>query len=127
MEDYSQRLEARHLARVRLAGMRWRTAVVRQRAIAFGIGTFLFIWSLIFIRMVTGHDPVLGSGTARASSGSSSAQSSGGNGAGFTGSTSTTTPSTTTTTAVPAAPAQTATAPAPAPAPSPAPLVTSSS
>jgi hypothetical protein len=63
----SPRLDSRRLAQVRLAGMRSRAILLRRRAIALGVSSFVVAWSLIFIRMVTGHDPVLGAGTANAS------------------------------------------------------------
>ena len=59
-----QQLDARGLAAARLAGLRSRVARLRRRGIAFAAATFALAWGLIFVRMVSGHDPVLGDGAS---------------------------------------------------------------
>ena len=69
-----QQLDGRALARARLARLRSRVGSVRRRGLAFSAGTFALAWVLIFVRMVSGHDPVLGSGASRAQADSASSQ-----------------------------------------------------
>jgi hypothetical protein len=69
-----QQLDGRALARARLARLRSRVGSVRRRGVVFAAGTFALTWVLIFVRMVSGHDPVLGSGASRAQAESAPSQ-----------------------------------------------------
>ena len=55
-------LSARRIARLRLAGLRRRVGAVRRGTLLFAISIFAAAWAGVFVQMVSGHDPVLGSG-----------------------------------------------------------------
>jgi hypothetical protein len=58
----AETLSPRRLAAVRLAGLRRRIGTVRRRTVAFSVSVFTAAWIAVFAQMVSGHDPVLGSG-----------------------------------------------------------------
>jgi hypothetical protein len=59
----AESLSPRRLAAVRLAGLRRRVGAVRRRTVAFSVALFTAAWVAVFAQMVSGHDPVLGSGS----------------------------------------------------------------
>jgi hypothetical protein len=55
---------------MRLAAKRRRASDLRRRAVVLSALLFAFVWTLVFGQMVSGHDPVLGSGQKAAATGS---------------------------------------------------------
>ena len=77
---------SRQLAAERLKARRRRVALIRKRAVAGAACTFALAWGVIFVQLVSGHDPALAhtkattsaaSGTTTADSASSGSSSSG--------------------------------------------------
>ena len=79
-------VDAKAAGRAKLAERRLRTRRLRRNVIAIAATLFVAVWGVIFVRLVTGHDPVLSAKaqTVAATSGSSSSTTS----SGSTGSTS---------------------------------------
>lgn len=76
--DHS-RADARTGVAARLKARRRRVRVIRKRALAVAASTFALVWGVIFVQLVSGHDPALGhssSGTAASTTGSSGSSSS---------------------------------------------------
>jgi hypothetical protein len=55
--------DKRRLAQLRLRARRRRDGELRRRAIFLSLSLFVLLWVAIFGQMVSGHDPVLASGT----------------------------------------------------------------
>ncbi len=55
--------DRRRLARLRLRARRARDGELRRRAIFLSLSLFALLWVAVFAQMVSGHDPVLSSGT----------------------------------------------------------------
>jgi hypothetical protein len=55
--------DRRRLAQLRLRARRARDGKLRRRAIFFSLSLFALLWVAVFAQMVSGHDPVLASGT----------------------------------------------------------------
>src|SRR5436309_13067984 len=75
----------------RLKARRRRIGLIRKRTVAIAASTFALIWGVIFVQLVSGHDPALAhnsSSTAASPSGSPGSTSSGSTGSTSSGSTS---------------------------------------
>lgn len=83
-----QGLDSRELVAQRLRARRHRVRLVRKRVVATGGAIFALAWGVIFVQLVSGHDPALSHGKTRtsASSTSSGGTSSGSGSSGLTGS-----------------------------------------
>ncbi len=55
--------DRRRLAQLRLRARRARDGELRRRAIFLSLSLFALLWVAVFAQMVSGHDPVLASGT----------------------------------------------------------------
>jgi len=55
--------DRRRLAQLRLRARRARDGELRRRAIFLSLNLFALLWVAVFAQMVSGHDPVLASGT----------------------------------------------------------------
>jgi hypothetical protein len=67
----ARRAQAQALGRERLDARRARIHRIRVRAVGIGVALFVALWGLIFVQLVSGHDPVLAA-NAKASGSSSS-------------------------------------------------------
>lgn len=70
----TQAVDPNALARVKLTQRREHVRRLRRTVVAIAVALFVALWGVIFVRLVTGHDPVL---TASAKSGAVSTGSSG--------------------------------------------------
>jgi hypothetical protein len=70
-------LDARALARAKIRGLRQRVLTIRRRVLAFACAIFTVAWVVIFARMTTGDDPVLGAQTPTTASAAPTKTSSG--------------------------------------------------
>jgi hypothetical protein len=59
--------EKKRVAQLRLRARRHRSGELRRRSILLSLAVFALLWGALFAQMVSGHDPVLGSGTQVAS------------------------------------------------------------
>ncbi len=59
--------DRRRAARIRLRARRRRDGQLRRTAIILSIGVFALLWAVVFAQMVSGKDPVLGTGARGAS------------------------------------------------------------
>ncbi len=57
-----EREAAQRRGRHRLDAMRRRTTRLRERVVVTAIVGFVLLWSVVFVQMATGNDPVLGAG-----------------------------------------------------------------
>jgi hypothetical protein len=55
--------DRRRLAQLRLRARRARDGELRRRAIFLSLNLFALLWVAVFAQMVSGHDPVLASGS----------------------------------------------------------------
>lgn len=70
--------DARKLAADRLRARRERVALVRRRVLALAGSSFALGWGVIFVQLVSGHDPALAHSNGRATNtGASTATSAG--------------------------------------------------
>ncbi|MGH2858217.1 MAG: hypothetical protein ACRDMJ_12120 [Solirubrobacteraceae bacterium] len=53
------RADARALGAQRLAGRRRRTALLRRRVLGLTVAGFVAVWGVLFVQLVSGHDPAL--------------------------------------------------------------------
>jgi outer membrane biosynthesis protein TonB len=60
--DDPRRLEAKGLARAKIRAKRRRVSSIRSRTIRGSLALFAAAWVIVFAQLVTGNDPVLGSG-----------------------------------------------------------------
>jgi len=60
--DDPRRLEAKGLARAKIRAKRRRVSSIRSRTIRGSLALFAVAWVIVFAQLVTGNDPVLGSG-----------------------------------------------------------------
>ena len=60
--DDPRRLEAKGLARAKIRAKRRRVSSIRSRTIRGSLALFAVVWLVVFGQLVTGNDPVLGSG-----------------------------------------------------------------
>lgn len=58
--DPLERRELKRQAWLRLAAQRRRTGLLRGRVVALSMICFAALWSIVFVQMETGNDPVLG-------------------------------------------------------------------
>lgn len=72
-----RRAQARMIGRERLRARRARIHRIRVRMVGIGVAVFVALWGVIFVQLVTGHDPVLAAQTKTAAASSGSANSSG--------------------------------------------------
>lgn len=59
-----EREVARRRGQRKLDAMKRRTGQLRRRAIATAIVGFALLWTVVFVQMATGNDPVLGTGAS---------------------------------------------------------------
>lgn len=57
---------ARRRGQRKLDAMKRRAGLLRRRVIATAIVGFVLLWTVVFVQMATGNDPVLGAGAATA-------------------------------------------------------------
>ncbi len=62
--DPLEREAARQRGQRKLETMQRRTSQLRRRVVATAIVGFVLLWTVVFVQMATGNDPVLGTGTA---------------------------------------------------------------
>jgi hypothetical protein len=55
--------DRQRLARLRLHARRRRAGQLRRRALFLSLSLFALLWVAVFTQMISGHDPVLASGT----------------------------------------------------------------
>lgn len=55
--------DRKRVAQLRLRARRRRTGQLRRRSIVLSLDIFALLWAAVFVQMVSGHDPVLGTGT----------------------------------------------------------------
>jgi hypothetical protein len=55
--------DRRRLARLRLRARHRREGELRRRALFLSLSLFALLWVAVFAQMISGHDPVLASGT----------------------------------------------------------------
>ncbi len=60
--DDPRRLEAKGLARAKIRAKRRRVSSIRSRTIRGSLVLFAVVWLVVFVQLVSGNDPVLGSG-----------------------------------------------------------------
>jgi hypothetical protein len=58
-----QNEDKRRLAQLRLRARRRRDGELRRRALFLSLSLFALLWVAVFAQMISGHDPVLASGT----------------------------------------------------------------
>jgi hypothetical protein len=61
MDPTERQMRIREAQR-RLAARRRRVGILRSRVIAVSLLCFALLWSVVFVQMATGNDPVLGAG-----------------------------------------------------------------
>jgi hypothetical protein len=68
--------DARRLARQRVRARKQRTRGIRRRVVAITLSLFVAAWVAIFVNLVSGHDPALGSSrqTAKAAGGAATSR-----------------------------------------------------
>jgi hypothetical protein len=59
--------DRKRVAALRLRARRHRDGELRRRAVVLSLVMFALLWAAVFAQMVSGHDPVLGTGTKAAS------------------------------------------------------------
>ncbi len=64
--------DSRELVAERLRARRQRVRLIRRRITATGASIFALAWGVIFVQLVSGHDPALAHGKNRASTSSDS-------------------------------------------------------
>lgn len=60
--DDPRRLEAKGLARAKIRAKRRRVSSIRSRTIRGSLALFAVVWLVVFVQLLSGNDPVLGSG-----------------------------------------------------------------
>jgi hypothetical protein len=60
--DPDERMSRQRDARRRIGAQRRRVGILRSRAIAISLICFALLWTVVFVQMATGNDPVLGGG-----------------------------------------------------------------
>jgi hypothetical protein len=72
--DPIEKLERTREARRRLQVQRHRVGVLRTRVVAVSLISFVLLWGVVFARLATGNDPVLGASTPAPHSSSAAAR-----------------------------------------------------